>query len=227
MAMAAAAVIDCCICMDEVDGARALPAGKVACSRATNARVLSCGHVFHHPCIKEWITKGNIEESVVNCPMCRKKITFKRQPFYMSLLLETRMNNAEKHWDEMSWSDEDSESTGTGTVTKDGVEAIDDDADDDDETIDSEYEYYDDDNDVTDDDADDADDDDDVTDDDDDEYEYEYYDDYLIDDDADEDKKSTWHNTLDAQIEFFRTVYHNYYNLSRMLIVYLTTLENR
>jgi hypothetical protein len=226
MAMAAAAVIDCCIFMDEVEGARALPAGKVACSRATNARVLSCGHVFHHPCIKEWITKGNIEESVVNCPMCRKKITFKRQPFYMSLLLETRMNNAEKHWDEMSWSDSDSESTGTGTVTKDGVEAIDDDADDDDDTIDSEYDYYDDDNDVADDDVDD-DDDDDETIDSDDEYEYEYYDDYLIDDDADEDKKSTWHNTLDAQIEFFRTVYHNYYNLSRMLIVYLTTLENR
>jgi hypothetical protein len=219
--------IDCCICMDEVEGARALPAGKVACSRATNARVLSCGHVFHHPCIKEWITKGNIEETVVNCPMCRKKITFKRQRFYMSLLLETRMNNAEKHWDEMSWSDSDEDSETADTVTKDGVEAIDD--ADDDETIDSEYEYYDDDNDDADDDNDDADDDNDADDDEtiDSEYEY-YYDDYLIDaDDNDEDKKTTWHNTLDAQIEFFRTVYHNYYNLSRMLIVYLTTLENR
>lgn len=184
--------MDCVICMDEVHDVRRV-SKRTICARTSNARVIKCGHMFHHPCIKKWITSGNIEEDNAGCPICRKKVFFHKQPFYMRQLLAIRSLNRDKHFDDqyadyetddddeekfhdMDDSHEDIQISSTSCISRILNYFTDEEADDEEADDYGSWQWE--------------------------------------DEDDQDDVQQTFHNTLNAQIEFFRS-YHRTINLRR------------
>jgi len=93
---------ECCICSESMQGVRMVSGNRAILSRTSETRVLKCGHLFHHDCVKRWILEGNLEGAAPSCPMCRSTIRMPGESFYMSILLVRRQEKIQAHHDQVA-----------------------------------------------------------------------------------------------------------------------------
>jgi len=86
-------VTSCVICLNTIN-CKQSASHRLIVPRRSNTKLLTCNHIFHSNCLKQWWYTG---ANWANCPCCRAPIRFKRLSYTYNHLLINR--KIKKTWD--------------------------------------------------------------------------------------------------------------------------------